>query len=187
MPLVAVVGAMVISVTCMGGPTKVVEKVKGMLEGREQLNNDSEDDRTKVIITISEVEAYQKIEDEFGFYPVRLDYLPEGIEFMDISLIDNAQSICLGYEGAKQNSIVYTIFPNYRTGSIGRDVEDEASDQYEKIVHDVTISVKKYTIEENKSNRYKASFEYRKVYYFLEINNVESQEVEKIIENLYFN
>ena len=187
-PLVAVVGAMVISVTCMGGPTKVVEKVKGMLESRERINTDGEDgDRVDPIEVSSETAAYQKIEDTFGFRPVELVYLPDGMEFIDISIVDNSQSVCLGYEGGKQESIVYTIFPNYRTGSIGRDVEDEASDKYEKVVKDVTISVKKYTIEENQSNRYKASFEYQNVYYFLEINNIESQEVDKIIEHLYFN
>ena len=186
-PLVAVVGAMVISVTCMGGPTKVVEKVKGMLEGREQLNNDSEDDRTKEIITISEVEAYQKIEDEFGFVPVKLYYLLEGMEFKDIGLADDSQSVYLGYAGKNQETIVYSIYPNYRTGSIGRDVEDDAIDEYEKVVNDVTINIKKYLVEEDQSNRYIAQFEYQNVYYVLRINGVADTEVKKIIENLYFN
>lgn len=186
-PLVAIVGAMVVSVTCMGGPTKVVEKVKGMLEGREQLNNDSEDGRTEEIITVSEVEAYQKIEDEFGFYPVRLDYLPDGIEFKEIILTGAAQSIYLNYAGEKEETIVYSIYPNYRTGSVGRDVEDEAIDEYEKVVHDITINVKKYFVEEDQCNRYIAQYEYKNVYYVLRINDVEDTEVEKIVGNLYFN
>ena len=187
-PVVAVVGAMVISVTCMGGPTKVVEKVKGMLEGRERINTDGEGgDRVDEIEVASEAAAYQKIEDEFGFVPVKLYYLPEGMEFIDFSLMDNSQSVCLGYQSEKQESIVYTIFPNYRTSSTGRDVEDEVIDEYEKVVQDITINVKKYEVENKQSNRYKASFEYKNVYYFLEINNVDSKEVDNIIENLYFN
>ena len=68
----AVVCALAVGVTSIGGPKKVIEKVQGMIGGREQIHNDSEDDRTKEIKTISEVEAYQKIEDEFGFLPVKL-------------------------------------------------------------------------------------------------------------------
>lgn len=187
-PLVAIVGAMVVSVTCMGGPTKVVEKVKGMLESRERINTDGEDgDRVDEIEVSSETAAYQKIEDEFGFYPVRLDYLPDGIEFDEMEILDNAQNIYIGYEGKNKETLIYSIYPNYRTGSIGRDVEDDVIDEYEKVVRDTTINIKKYLVEENQSNRYKASFEYKNVFYFLDINYIDSQEVEKIIENLYFN
>ena len=183
----AVVCALAVGVTSIGGPKKVIEKVQGMIGGREQIHNDSEDDRTKEIKTISEVEAYQKIEDEFGFLPITLDYLPDGIVFENIDFTDNAQNVYMGYSGENQETIVYSIYPNYRTGSIGRDVEDEWVDEFEKVVSDVTISIKEYLIEENQSSRFKASFEYQNVYYFLEMNNIEKQEVEKIIENLYFN
>ena len=183
----AVVCALAVGVTSIGGPKKVIEKVQGMIEGREQIHNDSEDDRTKDIKTISEVEAYQKIEDEFGFRPVELVYLPVGIEFEDIDFTDKAQNVCMGYCGENEETIVYTIYPNYRTGSIGRDVEDEIVDEYEKVVSDTTIGIKEYLIAENQKSRYKVSFEYQKVHYFLEMNNIEKQEVEKIIENLYFN
>ena len=187
-PVVAVVGAMVISVTCMGGPTKVVEKVKGMLEGRERINTDGEGgDRVDEIEVASEAAAYQKIEDEFGFVPVKLYYLPEGVGFKEIILTDAAQSIYLNYAGGNNETLIYSIYPNYRTSSIGRDVEDEAIDEYEKVVQDITISVKKYEVEGNQSNRYIAQYEYKNVYYVLRINDVADKEVEKIVENLYFN
>ena len=183
----AVVCAMAIGVTSMGGPDKVIQKVQGMLEGREQLNNDSEDGRTKEIITVSEVEAYQQIEDEFGFYPVRLDYLPEGVEFESMILADGAQNVCICYAGKNQETITYTAFPNYRASSIGRDVEDTLTDEYDKVVQDNTITIKKYLIEESQTFRYKISYEYQNVYYFLEINSIDDAEVDKIVENLYFN
>lgn len=183
----AVVCALAVSVTSIGGPKKVIEKVQGMMEGREQIHNDSEDDRTQEIKTISEVEAYQKIEDEFGFTPVKLFYLPDGIEFGGITLAEGTQNACMCYYGKSEEVITYTIFPNYRTGSIGRDVEDELVDEYEKVIQNATINIKKYLIEDSGQSRYKASFEYQNAYYFLEMNNLENQEVEKIIENLYFN
>ncbi|MBQ2921730.1 MAG: DUF4367 domain-containing protein [Tyzzerella sp.] len=183
----AVVCALAVGVTSIGGPKKVIEKVQGMIEGREQIHNDSEDDRTKEIKTISEVEAYQKIEDEFGFLPVKLFYMPDGIEFDEIIITEGAENIYLNYIGDNQESIIYFIYPNYRTGSIGRDVEDKLIDEYEKVVNDNTISIKEYYVEGNQSSRYKVSFDYQNVHYYLEINNIEKQEVEKIIENLYFN
>ena len=138
----AVVCALAVGVTSIGGPKKVIEKVQGMIEGREQIHNDSEDDRTKGVETISEVEAYEKIEEDFGFYPVRLDYLPNGMEFEEIIITESAQNIYLNYMGDNEETLIYFIYPNYRTGSLGQYVEDTLVDEYDKVVHDVTINVK---------------------------------------------
>ena len=183
----AVVCALAVGVTSIGGPKKVIEKVQGMIEGREQIHNDSEDDRTKGVETISEVEAYEKIEEDFGFYPVRLDYLPNGMEFEEIIITESAQNIYLNYMGDNEETLIYFIYPNYRTGSLGQDVEDTLVDEYDKVVHDVTINVKEYLIEENQSKRCMVSYEYQNVYYVLETNNIDKTEVEKIIQNLFFN
>lgn len=183
----AVVCALAVGVTSIGGPKKVIEKFGWNIGDREQTNIDTDDERIKEPDVVSEGEAYDKIEDEFGFLPVTLDYLPDGIVFESIEFTDNAQNVCMGYCGENQETIVYTIYPNYRTGSIGRDVEDELVDEYEKIVSDITIGIKEYLVEENQTSRYKASFEYQNVHYFLEMSNIEKQEAEKIIEKLFFN
>ena len=184
----AVVCALAVGVTSIGGPKKVIEKVQGVLESRERINNDTDEDgRVDEIEVASEAEAYQKIEDTFGFYPVRLDYLPDGIEFDELIITEGAENIYLNYIGNNKQNIVYFIYPSYRTSSIGRDVEDELVDEYERVVSDITISIKEYFVEENQTSRYKVSFEYQNVYCYLEIHNVASREVEKIIENLFFN
>lgn len=184
----AVVCALAVGVTSIGGPKKVIEKVQGMLESRERINNDTkEDGRVDEIEVASEAEAYQKIEDEFGFRPVELVYLPDGMEFKSIIMAEGAQYAYMCYANEKKDSLVYSIYPNYRTGSIGRDVEDTLVDEYEKVVSDTTISIKEYLIEENQTSRYIAQFDYQNVYYVLRITNVEDVEVNKIIENLYFN
>lgn len=182
----AVICMLAIGVTSMGGPSKVVQKVQGMLDGKEQFNNDSSDGRTKEILTVSEVEAYQQIEDDFGFYPVSLDYLPDGMEFTSIITADDAQYVYMSYVGEEEESMIYSIYPSYRTGSVGRDVEDTLLDEYEKVVQNNVIAVKKYLVEDNQTIRYKIHYEYENVYYILELNNVIDTEVEKIIENLYF-
>lgn len=183
----AVVCALAVGVTSIGGPKRVMEKFGWNIGDREQTNIDTDDDRIKEPDVVSEAEAYEKIEDEFGFYPVRLDYLPDGIEFDEIIITEGAENIYLNYIGDNQETLIYFIYPNYRTTSIGRDVEDELIDEYEKIVSDITIGIKEYLVEENQTSRYIAQFEYQNVYYVLRISNVEETEVEQIIENLYFN
>lgn len=182
----AVICMLAIGVTSMGGPSKVIQKVQGMLESRERINTDTEDGRMQAIETISEVEAYQKIEDDFGFYPVSLDYLPEGIEFESITPADDAQYVYMSYVGENDETIVYSIYPNYRMSSIGRDVEDTLVDEYDKIVQNQIVNIRKYTIEETRTNRYMISYEYENIYYGLKIWGLSDDEVNKIVENLYF-
>ena len=184
----AVVCALAVGVTSIGGPKKVIEKVQGILESRERINNDTnEDGRVDEIEVASEAEAYQKIEDEFGFLPVKLFYLPDGMEFKELFITEGTKDADLCYAGDNEATITYSIFTNYRTGSIGRDVEDKLINEYEKNVSDNTINIKEYLIEENNTSRYIAQFEYQNVYYVLRIINMENIEVSKIIENLYFN
>lgn len=182
----AVICMLAIGVTSMGGPSKVIQKVQGMLESRECINTDTEDGRMQAIETISEVEAYQKIEADFGFYPVALDYLPDGMEFTSVITADDAQNVYLCYEGQNDDVIIYFMYSNYRTSSLGKDVEDALSDEYTEVILNHVIEVKKYSNEDLQGYRYMISFEHQNVYYLLEINNVADAEVKKIVENLYF-
>lgn len=182
----ALVCAGAIGVTSMGGPDKVIQKVSWMIGDRKQTNIDTDDERVEEQDDVTEAEAYAQIEEKFRISPVKLYYLPEGIEFESISSADGAQNVCMCYSGWNKATITYTVFPNYRTGSIGRDVEDTLIDEYDKVVQDNTINIKEYLIEESQTRRYKISYEYQNVFYFLEINNVEDTEVEKIVENLFF-
>ena len=184
--IAAVVCAMAIGVTAFGGPTKIIQKVQVMLEGNEQINVDTEDGRTEEVSTISEVEAFEQIEDEFGIYPVELLYLPKNVQFARVEFNTSTQQIQLFYEGADNVTIIYTLYPNYRTGSVGMDVEDKLLDEYSKDVNGNEVSVKEYLIEENQTNRWVVTYEYQNVYYFMQMFKVEEEEVEKIIENLYF-
>lgn len=182
----AVVCIMAIGVTSMGGPTKVIKKVQDMLDGKEQILVDSEDGQTEGIATVSEVEAYEQIEDEFGSYPVRLDYLPENMAFETIDIDKNMQKIHVTYQSPNEEMIAYIMYLNYRAGSLGVDVEDTLLDEYEKEANGVTLTIKEYLIEENQTSRYVVTYEYQNIYYYLQLMNIENEEVEKIVENLYF-
>ena len=183
----AVVCALAVGVTSIGGPKKVIEKFGWNIGDREQTNIDTDDERIKEPDVVSEGEAYDKIEEEFGFLPVTLDYLPDGIKYDELIITEGAQNIYLNYIGDNQETIVYFIYLNYRTGSLGQDVEDTLVDEYNKVVRDVTINVKEYLIEENQTKRCMVSYEYQNVCYVLETNNIDRTEVDKIIENLFFN
>lgn len=178
--------AMMFGVTSMGGPEKVVEKVKWMLGGHEQTNVDSDDKRLKDLDGITEVEAYQQIEDEFGFFPVKLFYLPEGMEFQESVISKEAQTVYMMYEKKDESAISFVIIPNHRVGSTGNDKEDTLLEEYTKEVGNNIINIKHYYIEDNGDWRWSAEFEYQNVYYFLNMYNINELEMEKIIENLYF-
>lgn len=186
MLVAAVICAMAIGVTSMGGPKRVFEKVAWMIGDRQQTNIDTDDGRVQEQDEVTEAEAYAKIEDEFGVYPVELVYLPDGVEFKSYIPAEGTQSAYMCYEGENKESIVYFIYANYRTSSLGADVEDTLIDEYEKIVQGNVLEIRKYLIEENHTTRVKVSYEYQNVYYVLEINCIEEAEVDKIVENLYF-
>lgn len=182
----AVVCAMALGVTAFGGPERVIEKFGWKIADREQTNVDTDDERVEEPDKVTEAEAYQQIEDEFGFYPVRLDYLPKGVQFEEVKFNTNTQQIQLFYEGTDNVAIIYTLYPNYRTGSVGMDIEDILLHEYRKNVNGNEVCVKEYLIEENQTNRWVITYEYQNVYYFMQMFMVEEIEVEKIIENLYF-
>lgn len=185
--LVAVlVLAMAFGVTSMGGPEKVIESVKRMMAGRMQTRINSGDERLDSVEGIGEEEAYEKIEEEFGFYPVRLNCLPEGMEFKESIVSKELQTIQLIYEKENAGTITYIVHPNYRAGSMGGDVEDTLLEEYTKEVEETVISIKHYYVEENKVDRWIVEYEHHNVYYFLQMFNVNEAEAEEIIDNLYF-
>lgn len=176
---------MACGVTSMGGPQKVYEKVTWMLAGRKQTNVDSDSENVVPQIDISEEEVYEEIEEKYGFYPVRLNYRPEGVEFQEVSNYDEMQGISIAYGNGDDVSIWYVIRPNYTESSFVQDVEDELVAEYEIDVEKTLISVKQYYIE-NEIMRWNIQFEYNDISYFMLMSNIEKDEVDKIVENLFF-
>ena len=174
-----------VGITCLGGPQKIVEKVEGMLEGVEQTNVDSDGERTEGVPIIDEDIAYREIEEKFNFYPVRLDYIPENMEFYEATVDTNLQKIQLMYY-IDGRTLSYTMVPNYRMGSISVDVEDDFLDEYTVQLQGAKVIIKQYLVREGQSERWRATFEYQGVYYALMSNGLNENEFVKIIENLYF-
>lgn len=181
----AVVCALAFGVTSMGGPERVFESFKILTMGREQVQINS-DDKVEVVESVSEEEAYQQIEDEFGFYPVKLMNRPEDIEFLGAKMGEEVQGINLIYGKNDEVCLSYFIRPNYRVGSLGNDVEDALLNEYSMKVNDVSITIKQYALEDSSVERWSAEFKYKEVQYFIKGTDLSKGEFEKILKNLYF-
>lgn len=183
--ILAAVCGLSVGVTCLGGPERIAKEVRWMMAGREQTNIDSDSENVETQDIVSEIEAYEKIEQVFNFYPVRLDYLPANIVFHEATVDKNLQKIQLVYY-QDGRTLSYTIVPNYRTGSVSVDVEDTFLDEYIVQLQGISVIVKQYQVQEGQTDRWRATFEYKGVQYALMSNGIGEAEFIKMIENLYF-
>ena len=186
--LLAGVVVLAYGITSIGGGKKVFTEMKRMLgdkdtyvrvDGGEGEKFDSEQITT-------EEDAYDEIEEKLGFYPVALHYLPEGMDFVEATVEEEIQSARLHYQDDKVGQIAYYIFSNSRTASMGMDVEDKVINEYEKEVDGTSVKVTEYLIEDSNAKRWQVEFMHKDVQYLLRIMEMETDEVEKIVENLYF-
>ena len=186
---VAVAAVMVLvlafGVTSMGGPEKAFESIKYAFTGHEQVVIDSRHEDIVPITTMDEEEAYQKIEEIFGFTPVGLNYLPKGVGFIEAEFGEEIQGAHLFYGAGEDVKIAYFIRPNYRESSHGIDIEDDFVEEYIEENESAIIYVRKYMLDE-KEERWSVQFEYKGVLYSMSIADTSKDEVEKIVKNLFF-
>jgi len=185
--IAAVLCALGIGTISFGDGKKVFTEIKRMLGDREQAVVNTDDGETSFVDdTTTEEEAYEKVNDTFGFYPVPMHYIPKGIDFSEVVIEEDSQNARLYYEGDNSRSISYFIVTNYRAGSIGIDVDDKLIQEYEKNNKGTIIKIQEYIIEENNVNRWMVNFSYDNAQYSMILTGIESEEVDKIVDNLYF-
>ncbi|MBQ8559014.1 MAG: DUF4367 domain-containing protein [Tyzzerella sp.] len=180
----AVIGMLAFGITSIGENGKIVEKFKISTMGREQTQINSSDS-VEEEADWSEDEAYEEIESKYGFYPVKLDYLPDGIGFLEAEVNEEIPRIHMLYGEKQDVKISYIIRPDYRDGSWSKDIEDKLLEEYEMQIKDVTLHLQRYRVE-NDVERWIVEFEYGSTSYSLMMMNLEKSEVEKIVNNLYF-
>lgn len=180
----AVIGVLAFGITSMGENEKIFGMFKRDTLGREQTQINSSDSVVKET-DWSEDEVYEEIESKYGFYPVKLDYLPDGIGFLEVDINEEIPNIYMLYGTNEDVKISYQIRPNYRDSSWGKDVEDELLEEYEMQVDDVTLHLERYCVK-NGVERWVVEFKHESASYSLIIVDYEKDEVEKIVENLYF-
>lgn len=182
----AMMAAFAVGITSFGEPERIFEKFNWNIGNREQTNFDSDDEDIVAAKVSEEEEAYQKIKDEFGFEPVRMYYLPEGMKFQDGTLFQEMQNAQIIYGDDKDKILCYQIVTDYRGCSIGLDVEDELQKEKNIEVYGVPIEIRYYEVEKESGKRISATFEYQDIHYLLSINDIEEEEFEKILKNLKF-
>lgn len=179
----ALVLAMAVGVTSLGGPERIIQMVTQMVGSREiEKINSSEDN--KVLVKEDEEQAYQKLYDEFGVDPVRIFWRPQGMKFIKMRLDEELRIGEMIYE-YDENTLVYLINASYSKSSWGFDVEDNVTQKYNKKVNGCLIKIKEYETIELKTKRYSASFQYNGLEYFF-MGKLREEEFENLINNLYF-
>ena len=182
----AVVTMLAVGITSVGGPKKIIRVVRDFVNSRERTNVDIDKERIDEEQVKGEYEAYLEIENTFGSEAVGMLYLPNGLDFVECDINQELQKARLNYESDKNQVLMYNIWFNYRATSTGVDVEDELIQEYTMEVDGHEILVKQYEVEDGRDSRWRAEFEHQKVHYFIVINGLNQQEVEKIVKNLHF-
>lgn len=185
---VVVLAAMIVGLwlgsVCIGDEGDILKYVSRMFSEREQevVNSDS----VEPIVYIDEAEVYEKIEKEYGFSPVKLEYLPEKSVFVEAVFGTDIQGINLFYGMGKKANIIYIIRPNYREASFATDLGDKKIHEYQMVNNGVNVLVREYRILETDETRWAINFEYQDVQYMLRITDIEQDEVVKIVKDLHF-
>lgn len=182
----ALVCVLSLGLTATGGPDKLFQEVKRVMSGREQTRVNTDSDRIQPVEGVSEDEAYEKIDEVFGFYPVKLYYLPEGMQFSEVGVDEIMQNAQIIYKNKQGGTISYVMYPDYRTSSTTTDIEDVYVEKKQVTVNNVVVTVKKYYEEQGRQIRWTADFNHLDVHYSMLILGLKEEEMKKIVENLYF-
>ena len=156
------------------------------MAGRDQMVLNSDGENVTEAKGSTEEEAYQSIKDEFGFDPVRMYYLPENMEFQEVTILGEIQDSYFIYSNEEKASVLYYINANYNTSSFGVDVEDTLVKEYDMEIDGVCIHIKQYQVSDSTEKRSRGSFEYDGIQYFIIGNGLKEEEFEKILKNLQF-
>ena len=174
---------MAVGMTSIGGPERMLQFMKSSVGGR-QVSKVNSSDKNKIIEEEDEEKAYEKIAEEFGIEPVQFVWRPVGMQFKKMLLDTDIQLAELEYLYNGENT-EFMISASYGEVSLGADNEDEITDHFYEQEKKTQIEVTEYKTPETGTNRYKAEFKYKNLYYCL-TGTMTKEEMENILKNLYF-
>ena len=178
----ALVCVVAFGITSIGDSEKIFGVLNWDIWNRDHVQVNSDD--IEPVEQVTEEEVYQQVEDKFGFLPVKLNYLPEGVEFIEGDINEEIQYIYMLF-GKEKVNISYQIRPHHRESSWGKDIEDELVEESEMLINDVMIYLKKYRIIDG-TERWLIGFEYKNASYSIILTELEQKEITNIINGLYF-
>lgn len=148
----------------------------------EKINSD---ESNLTITEENEEEAYQLLSDELGTEPVRVFGLVGQLEFKQMEFDKDLQIAEIDYSFRKESKLTFLVNASYKTGSFGLDIEDEIEKEYVVEVKGEKIKVIEYRVKETGERRYRASFDYRGLEYYL-LGNMKQEDFDYILQNLRF-
>lgn len=186
--LLAGVVVLAYGITSIGGGKKVFSEMKRMLGDKDTyVRVDSgEGEKFDSEQVTTEEDAYDEIEEKLGFYPVALHYVPEDMNFVEAVIQEELQNARIYYSDQKNRNIQFSMFAKNRTSSMGTDMEDVLLREFEKDVNGTILNIKEYEVEDSKLIRWLVVFEHHDIQYSLLLMGMDEQEMNKIVENLYF-
>lgn len=179
---IAAIILLTLGITSMGGADKAFYKVTGMFAGRERDTIDSVN--VEETTDFSEEDAYAEIEKKFGFYPVKLVYIPHAAVFQEFYIFEDMPAAYLIYGNQDGTVLSYWIRPNYMSSSWTKDVEDQLLDESQIELENLSVNIKKYAVDNNEV-RWLIQFDYQDVNYSMYIMNVHEEDIEKIIKSIH--
>lgn len=186
--LVAIVAVLAFAMSMTSiGEVPLVTEIKNQILGTSRMvkmNSEREGDEAVVEGQHTEFEVYEEIEKVFGMNVVGLEYLPEGVTFLDYELDSTLKRAYLFYQC--QNSILeYRISFSPTEQAIGYQVEDQLLNEQTLNVNGTPITLKSYETSGSSEILHVANFEYQSIYYTI-TGNLSDAEMKEIIKNLYF-
>lgn len=182
--LAAVIVGLWLGTVCIGDEGDILGLMNRIFDKGEEVIIDS--DSVEPIVYVEESDAYEKIEKDYGFTPVKLNYLPVGTAFKEAIFCEEIQTIYMYYGVENKADITYIIRPNYRESSFVTVIEDDKLQEYTLNVDDIEVWLTEYNIAESNEKRWSILWTYQDVQYLLNITNMEQVEVEKIVNTLRF-
>lgn len=183
----ALVLALALGMTSLGGPEKVIRMITEAVNGGgTETEFDVDDGSVHVVESENESDAFREIESQWNINPVRMNYLPEGIVFKKAEKDDFLQTAYLFYQKNGEIKIYYQVRIGYLSGSLVTESEENNLKSYTNVVGDVPVTVTKYPVEENETTRWCIQFKWENAQYLIWILDEKLEEVNKIVENLIF-
>ncbi len=175
----AVVTMLAMGTISMGEPKKMIQTMLRKTGDVHQFHLNVGDDVH--VTSVKETEVYQEIEKRYGFYPVRMQYLPQGISFYDAQIKKNAVALEISYITETNGTLDYIIFLDYKNAEMIPIAEGIKGETFELLVQDTVVHFQKYDAE-----RWDVTFVYKNVGYCIRTTKLERAEIEKIVKNLKF-
>jgi len=179
--LVLVIG---IGTTGVGGPKRIVEMVEGTFGGRDASRVNVSKEETKDTEENEEILCYQKIKDELGFDPVRINITHKSMAYEYCEIDKDMQMAQLIYKYGEGN-ISYSINAAYSEKVVGTDLEDGITDSYIFQEDKLKAEVTEHELEGSNMKEYSAKFEYKGIHYQI-IGTMGKEDFEKVLKNLHF-